>query len=214
MLVDPFASRVWIGYDFPPGIDADTVLITHPHYDHDGGVSVDRRPPWAEGATVLREPGLHDEGGFRILGIRGKHADPWGKEFGQTNTVWLLEAAGLRIAHLGDNGPLSRDAIDKLGKVDILLVPIDSKFHILQRDEIRAILEEMSPRIVIPMHYRHPDLESDDSAPEDLGDIDGWLRQRERVRRLASHEIRISPDDLPAEQEILVLQHWPAIQRQ
>src|SRR5688572_20678578 len=38
VLIDPFASRVWIGYDFPRRLAADTVLITHPHYDHDADV--------------------------------------------------------------------------------------------------------------------------------------------------------------------------------
>src|SRR6266404_2566535 len=37
VLIDPYASRVWLGYDFPPNIHTDAVLIFHPHYDHDGG---------------------------------------------------------------------------------------------------------------------------------------------------------------------------------
>ena len=53
-----------------------------------------------------------------ITGIRGKHADPWGKEFGQTNTIWLLELDGLRIAHVGDNGPLTEANLQELGRVD------------------------------------------------------------------------------------------------
>src|SRR5947209_8542304 len=46
LLIDPFASRVWIGYDFPPRLSADAVLITHPHYDHDAGVFIGRKAPW------------------------------------------------------------------------------------------------------------------------------------------------------------------------
>src|SRR6185436_5628986 len=38
LLIDPSASRVWLGYDFPARLAADTVLITHPHYDHDADV--------------------------------------------------------------------------------------------------------------------------------------------------------------------------------
>jgi len=37
LLVDPYASREWLGYDFPPNVEADAILITHPHYDHDAG---------------------------------------------------------------------------------------------------------------------------------------------------------------------------------
>jgi hypothetical protein len=41
---------------------------------------------------VLRDPGTCTVGDVHITGIRGKHADPWGKEFGQKNTIWGIEA--------------------------------------------------------------------------------------------------------------------------
>jgi len=53
LLIDPFASRVWIGYDYPDGIESDAVLITHPHYDHDGGVSPDHTPPWPDTRMLM-----------------------------------------------------------------------------------------------------------------------------------------------------------------
>ena len=30
LLLDPYASRVWLGYDWPDGIEPDAILITHP----------------------------------------------------------------------------------------------------------------------------------------------------------------------------------------
>lgn len=211
LLIDPFASRVWIGYDYPDGIDSDAVLITHPHYDHDGGVSRDHTPPWPDTMTVWREPGRYALSDFEILGVMGKHADPYGKEFGQTNTIWLLEVAGLRIAHIGDNGPLSEDAAAEIGTVDILMMPIDSEFHILKEHEIQAILEQLSPGILVPMHYRLGDLEPDADSPDDLGGIDGWLTARNNVRRLNTHQATISLDELPGQREILVFEHWPTL---
>jgi L-ascorbate metabolism protein UlaG (beta-lactamase superfamily) len=213
LLIDPFASRVWIGYDYPDEIEADAVLITHPHYDHDGGASVDHPAPWPDTMTLLREPGSYDLGGVDIHGVAGKHADPYGKEFGQTNTIWLLEVAGLRIAHLGDNGPVSQEAAAQLGEVDILMMPIDSEFHILQEHEIQTILNQLSPSLVIPMHYRLADLEPDDDEPGGLGGIDDWLKSRRNVRRLFTHQTTISLEDLPNNQEILVFEHWPTLER-
>lgn len=213
LLMDPFASRVWIGYDYPDGIEADAVLITHPHYDHDGGASVGHPAPWPDTMAVLREPGTYDLSGVEIHGVAGKHADPYGKEFGQTNTIWLLEVAGLRIAHLGDNGPVSQEAAAQLGEVDILMVPIDSEFHILQEHEIQTILNQLAPSLVIPMHYRLADLEPDDDEPGGLGGIDDWLKSRRNVRRLSTHQTTISLEDLPNNQEILVFEHWPTLER-
>src|SRR5215510_13826577 len=59
LLIDPYGSRVWIGYDFPQGIRADAVLISHPHYDHDGGESVRLKVPWSPETTVLRKSGTN-----------------------------------------------------------------------------------------------------------------------------------------------------------
>src|SRR5436190_661075 len=101
MLLDPYASRVWLGYDFPPNIEADAVLITHPHYDHDGGAAMRRKVPWAKDTPALRNPGTNQIADITVRGYAGKHADPWGKEFGQINTIWSVDVAGLRLVHLG-----------------------------------------------------------------------------------------------------------------
>src|SRR5262245_38312754 len=79
VLIDPYASRVWLGYDFPPNIRADAVLISHPHYDHDGGEAMRRKVPWSPTTLVLRHPGTNQIGDITVVGYAGKHADPWGK---------------------------------------------------------------------------------------------------------------------------------------
>jgi L-ascorbate metabolism protein UlaG (beta-lactamase superfamily) len=38
LVIDPFNSHTWLGYSFPPGVTADAVLVSHPHYDHDAEV--------------------------------------------------------------------------------------------------------------------------------------------------------------------------------
>src|SRR3989440_511078 len=68
VLIDPFASRVWLGYDFPPNIRADAVLISHPHYDHDGGEAMRRPVPWSSETLVLRHPGTNQIGDFTVVG--------------------------------------------------------------------------------------------------------------------------------------------------
>jgi L-ascorbate metabolism protein UlaG (beta-lactamase superfamily) len=211
VLIDPYGSRVWIGYDYPAGIESDAVLITHPHYDHDGGVSRGHDAPWSESATELREPGSYSVGDIKILGVAGKHADPYGKEFGQTNTIWVLEIDGFRIAHIGDNGPVFDKAAAEIGNVDILMMPIDSEYHILKEHEIQRILQQLNPRILVPMHYRLADVEPEAGKPEDLGGIDGWLEGRANIRRLATHQTEIAVGDLPENMQILVFNHSPLV---
>jgi len=208
LLIDPFASRLWLGYDFPRKLAADAVLITHPHYDHDADVLIGHQPPpWAPDVRVMRDPGAYKISGVTITGIRGKHADPWGKEFGQTNTIWLLEVDGLRIAHMGDNGPLTEANLQELGRVDILMMPIDAKHHILKDAEIQAIRQALRPRILIPMHYRIPDLESSIDAPEGLGEIGSWLPAQQNVVQLESNLATFTAGSLLPSQVVVVFSH-------
>jgi L-ascorbate metabolism protein UlaG (beta-lactamase superfamily) len=212
IVIDPFASHLWLGYDFPHTLAADAVLITHPHYDHDADVLIGHQPPpWAPDVRVLRDPGAYKVSGMTVTGIRGKHADPWGKEFGQTNTIWLLELDGLRIAHVGDNGPLTEANLQELGRVDILMLPIDAKHHILKDAEIQAIRKALHPRIVIPMHYRLPDLEPSADTPEGLGEISPWLAGQENVIQLESSLATFSAASLIPSQLVVVFPHSPKV---
>jgi L-ascorbate metabolism protein UlaG (beta-lactamase superfamily) len=207
VLIDPYASHVWLGYDFPEALATDAVLITHPHFDHDGGEFIGRNVPWTPEVRVLRDPGTYTVADFHITGIRGKHADPWGKEFGQKNTIWRVDVTGLRIAHLGDNGPLTENNVRELGAVDILMMPIDARAHILKEDEVQAIRRTIRPRVLIPMHYRHPDLESSEDSPQGLGPIDPWLAGQKHVSRLDSNYAFFTTDPLTSGERIVVLQH-------
>jgi L-ascorbate metabolism protein UlaG (beta-lactamase superfamily) len=211
LLVDPYASRVWLGYDFPTGEVPPTVLITHPHYDHDGGRFRNLPVPWDPTTRILDAPGTYRIGVVTVHGIEGKHADPYGKEFGQINTIFVIEAAGVRIAHLGDNGPLTAENVRDLGRVDVLMIPIDGQYHILAAEAIDAILQAVAPRIVVPMHYRIPELERDADSPSDLGPLDPWLVGRPDVLRLDTHTYALSAADLDRQPSVLVFRHSPRV---
>lgn len=211
ILIDPYASRMWLGYDFPQHILADEILITHPHYDHDADVLIGQKPaPWEPGIPALRDPGTYKMGDITITGIAGKHGGPWGREFGQTNTIWVLDTGILRIAHLGDNGPLTDAAIRALGRVDILMMPIDAQEHILKAAEVDAIRKALHPRVVIPMHYRLPDLESAGS-PEGLGEIGPWLATQKNVVQLKTSMAKFSVASLPRSETVMVFPHSPLV---
>ena len=212
LLIDPYASRVWLGYDFPEQLlDADAVVITHPHYDHDYGEFIGRAVPWTEQDTVLRDPGTFDVADAVLTGVAGKHADPFGQEFDQKNTIWVIDIDGLRIAHIGDNGPLTDEVVAALGRVDVLMAPIDAEEHIITYATVEQMRAQLSPAVVIPMHYRLPDLESDPSSPDDLGEIDAWLATQTGVIRADGNRYELAADTLPDDPSVLVFEHSPLV---
>jgi L-ascorbate metabolism protein UlaG (beta-lactamase superfamily) len=202
VVIDPYNSNRWLGYGFPDSVEADAVLITHPHYDHDASYY------FGDSVPVFREPGRYRVGDVELLGVEGGHADPYGKDFGQENTIWVVESGGVRIAHVGDNGPLSEDVMRKLGRVDVLMLPADGDDHILKRDEIAAIRSGLGQPLVIPMHYR---LEGFLGLPRSLGPIDPWLEGQEGVVRLDSNRARLSRA-ADASRRVLVFRPSPDVE--
>ncbi|HJO38507.1 MAG: MBL fold metallo-hydrolase [Vicinamibacterales bacterium] len=138
----------------------------------------------------------------------GRHADPYGREFGQLNTIWVVEAGGLRVAHLGDNVPLTGAMADAIGDVDVLLIPVDDQDHILTAAEVDLLRERLAPRVTVPMHYR---LTSLSDLPASVGPIDDWLSRQRNVRRLESHWATLSAETLPAAPSVWAFQPSPAV---
>lgn len=213
LLIDPYASRVWLGYDFPENIAAEAVLITHPHYDHDGGEYRGLPVPWTEGTRVLRFPGKFALGDITVTGFKGRHVNPYGKEFGQFNTVWRIDVAGISIVHLGDNemaGPALLAALKKAGPVDVLMIPVDADDHILTGAEVAATRAALGPAYVIPMHYRIPVLEKSADSPRDLGEIGPWIEGKTALQ-MNGNSFSMTKDSLPSKSTILLLQHAPEL---
>ena len=90
-------------------------------------------------------------------------------------------------------------------------MPIDSQFHILKADQIAAIRNRLSPPILIPMHYRHEDLETNPSRPEQLGGIDDWAKGEANVRYLTVNKQDFSFASLPNKPEVLIFKHSPLV---
>jgi L-ascorbate metabolism protein UlaG (beta-lactamase superfamily) len=211
LLLDPFADSVWISYTFPKDIKVDAIFSTHPHYDHDGGIFRNLKPYWEGKFPFYQDSGNYAVGEFKISGTRGKHCDPYGKEFDQKNTIFVFEAGDLKLAHWGDNGPITDQIVSALKGVNILLLPIDDTYHILKAEEINEVIEKIQPDIVVPMHYRIPALEPTPGNPKNLGPIDAYLQQKSNVTWLEDNILEINHGALPKEMQYYVFKHSPLI---
>ena len=200
LIIDPYNSERWLGYTFPENIQADFVLVTHPHYDHDASYYFK--------APVFREPGDYQLGAFRVTGVTARHAAGFGGEFSYKSTVFVVETGGVRVAHFGDAGPLDAEQLKRLGRVDVVLLPIDGDDHILKPAQIADILKQLKPAILVPMHYQLPDLSD---LPASLGPIEPWLMRQSNVLRLRTNRVPIGARELRQTGQILVLDHAPDV---
>lgn len=183
--IDPYGDGAVPGLR-PLLIEANEVLSSHNHHDHDA-VSVVRLVEGEKSPfTIARIESAHDDQGGRL---RGK------------NTIHVLEAGGVRIAHLGDLGaPLTDEQIQKIGKLDALLIPVGG-YYTIDAGQARAMADILSPTVTIPMHYRANRSEDDDV----IAPIEAFTRlYDDEVRYLPGDTIVITKD-MP--RQIAVLQY-------
>ena len=146
IITDPFDDTV--GYPLCRA-RADVVLSTHDHFDHNHFDSLAGDP------VILREPGAQEIGGARITGVHSFHDPERGALRGE-NIIYLIEASGMRIAHLGDLGHMPETAEQKavLSNLDLMLIPIGGVFTIDTPQAVNLI-GEYNPRAAIAMHYKN-----------------------------------------------------------
>jgi L-ascorbate metabolism protein UlaG (beta-lactamase superfamily) len=156
VFIDPFGDMSFLAerglaWHYPPieGVDADLVLVTHEHSDHNAAEVIGGRP------TVIRSAGTHGTPLGEVVGIVAEHDQVAGTQRGAI-TIFRFVLDGVRIAHLGDLGQagLRPEQRAALGEVDVLLLPVGGGPTIPVADAVRLV-RELAPRLVVPMHYRN-----------------------------------------------------------
>ena len=155
ILTDPYENF----YNYPNrSLRADICTVSHHHSDHDSvGILQEEKNL----IHIIDTNGVHEpKKGIRIKGIPSFHDAENGALRG-SNLIFVIEADGLRIVHLGDLGhTLSAAQIAMIGSPDILLLPVGG-FYTIDAKTAFHVMQSLSPRITIPMHYRtaaNPDM--------------------------------------------------------
>ena len=145
IVTDPYDAST--GYPVR-AVEADGVLVSHHHHDHDAVENISGHP------QIIDFAGLHTFApDIRVTGILADHDDAGGAKRGKT-LLFLLETENLRVVHLGDLGCLpDADQMSVLGQVDVLMIPVGG-FYTLDAVAAKEVCSRLDPRIIIPMHYR------------------------------------------------------------
>ena len=149
LVIDPFSTEIGLRL---PKIGADILLVTHSHNDHSNVKGISGDP------FLINGPGEYEIRGIFIQGIECFHDESQGKERGRT-TTFIIEGDEMKLCHLGDFGQkeLTPDQLEKIGNVDILMIPVGGVYTI-SAQEASKVISQIEPKIVIPMHYHIPKL--------------------------------------------------------
>ncbi len=187
---DPYEKSIGLSLPRPR---ADIVTISHNHQGHDNTEGVRGNP------KIINGPGEYEIGGAFVTGVRTFHDKRNGKDRGK-NTAYVITLDGLNICHLGDLGhvPTQTQAED-LGNVDILLVPVGgvSTINASEATEVIALFE---PMVVIPMHYRVPDLAFK------LDSVDKFVKEMGLKKAETIETYKVTKDTLPKETQVVLLE--------
>jgi L-ascorbate metabolism protein UlaG (beta-lactamase superfamily) len=170
VMIDPFDDLSGlkdrgIVFDYPPiEVTAQLLLITHEHADHNGVGAVSGDPVILRSTAGSLQSPIGD-----VTAIASEHDDQAGTVRGP-NTIFVFELDGLRVCHFGDFGQaeLREEQAAAIGKVDLLIVPVGAGPTL---DAVGAldVVARLSPRWVVPMHYRTPRIGFLETAEAFLG---------------------------------------------
>jgi L-ascorbate metabolism protein UlaG (beta-lactamase superfamily) len=175
-----------------PRLEADIVTISHNHEDHNNLEAIKGEP------FVVRGPGEYEVKGIYIDGISAYHDAEQGAKRGE-NIIYRFEIEDISIAHLGDLGAeLDDKQLERLEGTDILLVPVGGVYT-LDAQKAISVINQVEPRLVIPMHYKLPGLKFA------LDPVDNFLKAI-AIKPRQEEKLKITKKDLPQEDmEVIVL---------
>lgn len=188
VVTDPYGAA--IGYR-EPDLTGDIVTVSHsaPGHSHVEAVR--------EARHVIRGPGEYEIGGVFVTGLT---PDPDRVAAAERNTVYVLDFAGLKVAHLGDLAQVpTQTQIEALGVVDIVLVPVGggTALNATQAAEVVSLIE---PSIIVPMHYRT------EAIALPLDPVSKFLKEMGLEAPQPDPVLKITKNGLPSESKVVLLE--------
>lgn len=195
LVTDPYDLEK-AGLKFPKHVAADVVTVSHDHPDHNAVHQIEGTP------YIIHGPGEYEVKGIGVIGTRTFHDEEKGAKRGK-NTIYKIDIDGLSIVHLGDLGhTLSAEEVDALDGVDILMIPVGG-YYTIDPAKAVAVINEIEPSIVIPMHYKREDMTGD--MFKEVVTLPVFLKAIGKDDVVPQPKLSITKDKLPQEMQVVVL---------
>jgi len=189
----------YTGYLGAQDIVPDVVTMNNAHSTHWTATPDPRIPHvlkgWGEG-TAAAEHRL-DLGAMLVRNVTTDTRGPFGEGARRDgNSIFIFEAAGLCIGHLGHLHQTPSDAqYAAIGRLDVVMVPVDGGFT-MRHSDMAGVVRRLRSSVVIPMHWF-----SQASLQAFLTEMSAGFT----VVETGGAQIALSLDDLPGEPTVLVL---------
>ncbi len=150
IVTDPFTKEIGLR---APKTKGDILLVSHEfkYLDKSSGESF-----------LINGPGEYEVKDIYMRGIRSK------SKKGDLNTIYLISLDEVKLAFLGGFGEkeLSEEELDAFGDIDILMLPVGDKDSVLNYKEAVNVINQVEPKIIIPMYYKTSGVKIDLDGPE------------------------------------------------
>lgn len=195
IICDPYDRSVGLTLPKPR---ADIVTVSHHQPGHNAIDRVMGEP------RVFKGPGEYELQNIFITGATSYHrkGSPSDRE---RNVIFFFDFGDLVVGHLGDLGevPTQAEIEDlNLGEVHVLLVPVGGG-STLDPTHAVEVISAFEPKIVIPMHYRHPGLT--DTLAESLEPVEKFMKEFGSGTPEPQEMVKISKSSLPEETQLVLL---------
>lgn len=192
IILDPYSDGSVPGYS-PVREKANMVLCSHGHGDHNAVQCVEIEEKRDSAISIARIETFHDD---KQGSLRGK------------NTIHIIDDGTFRIAHLGDLGcALDAKQIKLLSGLDAVMMPVGGYYTIDAR-QAEKIVDQIKPKMVIPMHYRGEDNAKPAFGYDVLDEVSSFLEDFDSVKTMAGSSV--DTKDIPAQIVVLQPQNYKA----
>jgi L-ascorbate metabolism protein UlaG (beta-lactamase superfamily) len=150
VFVDPFGDLGSADFRYRPveDVEADLLLVTHEHRDHNAVDAVAGEP-----VVIRSTAGTFDSPVGQVVAVASEHDDVAGTARGPNSIMCF--SLGQRFCHLGDLGQaaLRPEQVEAIGAVDVLFLPAGGG-PTIGGEAAAAVVRALVPRLVVPMHFR------------------------------------------------------------
>ena len=179
ILIDPFEKSAGLEL---PRMQNDIVLFSQK----------DGPKGYTDKTFIISSPGEYEVKEIFIYGIPAK---------GEVDNglIFLIQAEGMSLLYLGliKDLKLSEEQLEMVEDSDILILPVGGGGYLTPK-QAAELVNEIEPRVVIPMYYKLPNLKMN------LESVETFKREM-GAKSESIDKLKINKKDLPAEETKLII---------